>query len=135
MADSVVLDASAAVDLLLGNELASAVSERLAGHMLQAPAHFDAEVLPALARLHRAKEVTAAKVGVLLEWLEELPLQRSAIAPLLHGAWKRRHNLSVLDALYVELAAQQDTVVVTTDRRLASAARGLADLVGLSSEH
>ena len=40
---------------------------------------------------------------------------------LISGAWKRRDQVSLTDALYVELAAQLDTVVVTTDRRLARA--------------
>ena len=44
-----------------------------------------------------------------------------ALDGLVLGAWARRHNLRLTDALYVELAAQLDTVVVTTDRRLARA--------------
>jgi predicted nucleic acid-binding protein len=34
---------------------------------------------------------------------------------------RRRHHLSLADALYVELAARLDTVVVTTDHRLSRA--------------
>ena len=40
----IVVDASAIVDLLPGNELGGAVGRRLAGHALYAPAHLDAEV-------------------------------------------------------------------------------------------
>jgi predicted nucleic acid-binding protein len=40
---------------------------------------------------------------------------------LVLGAWARRGTIRLADALYVELAAQLDTVVITTDRRLARA--------------
>ncbi len=53
MSDGVIVDASAMVDLLLGTELSNSVAERLRGQQLHAPAHFDAEVLSALGRLHR----------------------------------------------------------------------------------
>ena len=57
-----VLDASALVDLLLGNEVGGAVRRRIAGHVLHAPAHVDAEVLSALGRLHRAGDLEAGSV-------------------------------------------------------------------------
>jgi predicted nucleic acid-binding protein len=34
------------------------------------------------------------------------------------GAWARRHQLRLADALYVELAAVRRAALVTTDRRL-----------------
>jgi predicted nucleic acid-binding protein len=37
------------------------------------------------------------------------------------GAWSRRGNIRLVDALYVELASQLGTVVITTDQRLARA--------------
>jgi predicted nucleic acid-binding protein len=46
---------------------------------------------------------------------------------LLGGAWRRRHHLSLADALYVELA-RLDTVVVTTDHRLSRATPSRARL-------
>lgn len=46
--DEVVVDASALVDLLLDNALGGAVRRRIAGHVLHAPAHLDAEVLSTL---------------------------------------------------------------------------------------
>lgn len=113
-----VLDASALVDLLLGNELGGVVRRRIAGHVLHAPAHVDAEVLSALGRLHRAGDLTTDSVESRLHELAAAPVQRHAVAGLLLGAWQRRHRLRLADALYVELAVRRGTPLVTTDRRL-----------------
>lgn len=127
MADLVV-DASSVVDLLLGNELGSAVGRRLRGHDLHAPAHLDAEVLSALGRLHRSGEVGADSVTTLLVALREAPLQRHPVAAVLDGAWARRDRVRLVDALYLELAAQRECPLVTTDRRLRAETR--VDVVG-----
>jgi predicted nucleic acid-binding protein len=117
----VVVDASAMVDLLLGNGLAAAVRRRLAGHALHAPAHLDAEVLSALGRLHRAGDLDAEAVESRLHDLGAAPIQRHDVSELLIGTWSRRHQLRLVDALYIQLAAVLDLPLVTTDRRLHAA--------------
>ena len=131
MAEPVIVDASAMVDLLIGSEVASLVEERLRGLELHVPAHFDAEVLSALGRLHRAGEMSGRQAAARIERVEAAPFQRHLLAPLLTGAWKLRHNLRLVDALYVELATRLDTSIVTTDAGLA-AASPTADLVSRS---
>lgn len=120
MAEAVV-DASAIVDLLLGNELGGAVRRRLAGHALHAPAHLDAEVLTALGRLHRAGDLEAGDVESRLQALAAAPIQRHDVSALLDGTWARRHQLRLVDALYVQLAVALHHPLVTTDRRLHAA--------------
>ncbi len=117
MAEAVV-DASALVDLLLGNELGDAVKTRIAGHVLHAPAHVDAEILSALGRLERTGAVEAESVETMVARLAAAPIQRHPLTDLLTGAWSRRHQLRLADALYVELAASRDLPLITTDRRL-----------------
>jgi predicted nucleic acid-binding protein len=117
MAD-VVLDASALVDLLLGNPLGGAVGRRLAGQSLHAPGHIDAEVLSALGRLNRAGNLDDDTVARLLGRLVEAPIERHPLPDLVAGAWARRHQLRLAGALYVELAAARGVALVTTDRRL-----------------
>lgn len=117
----VVVDASAIVDLLLGNEMGGAVRRRLAGHALHAPGHLDAEVLSALGRLHRAGDLDAEDVESMLRDLVAAPIQRHDVSDLLIGTWSRRHQLRLVDALYVQLAVVRDLPLVTTDRRLHSA--------------
>jgi len=114
----VVLDASAFVDLLLGNPLGAAVRTRLAGQSLRAPGHIDAEVLSALGRLSRAGDLDDDTVTRLLGHVVDAPIERHPVQDLVAGAWARRHQLRLPDALYVELAAVRRAVLVTTDRRL-----------------
>lgn len=126
-ADEVVVDASAFVDLLLGGDLGWAVGRRLAGRVLHAPAHVDAEVFSALGRLSRAGVLDADSVETMLLRWSEAPIERHPVAALLFGAWARRDRLRLADALYVELAYSIDRTLVTTDRRLGRTAA--ADVV------
>lgn len=126
---SVVVDASALVDVLAGTPVGPAVAARLRGSRLQAPAHVDAEVLSALGRLARAGLLTERQVGDRLRRMASSPVRREPVAPLLSGAWRRRHNVRLVDALYVELAHELGGIpLITTDARLASVDT-LAELV------
>lgn len=113
-----VADASALVDPLLGNEVGTAVRRRIAGHALHAPSHVDAEVLSAAGWLQRAGTIEPSGVETMLHELAAAPIQRHPVTSLLLGAWARRHNLRLADALYVELAVSRGLPLITTDRRL-----------------
>ena len=119
---AVVLDASAFVEMLVDTELGAAVAARLRDHRLATPAHFDGEVLSALGRLSRAGKLPDRRAAQLVRRTAALPVQREPLPGLLPGAWRRRQNLRVVDALYAELAHQLgDIPLVTTDHGLASA--------------
>ena len=120
-ATALVLDASAMVDLLLDTTASRAVQSAVRGRPLAVPAHFDAEVLSAIGRLHRAGGLTDSAAHARIERLAAAPLQREPLAPLLIGAWARRDDTRLTDALYLELASVLGTVVLTTDHRLARA--------------
>jgi predicted nucleic acid-binding protein len=110
------------VEALLGSDLGLKVRERMRGHRLHAPAHLDAEVLSALGRLHRAGEVPQATVTAALGELAAAPIERHSLTSLLTGAWARRENQRLVDALYSELAAALDSIpLLTTNARLARA--------------
>lgn len=118
----IVLDASAAVDLLLQIQPnASAVSERLgvAGETLHVPALFDAEVVHVLRRYSLRKELPQARAREALEDLEAMRLARYAYLPLLPRIWQLRDNLSAFDAAYVALAEVLEAPLITSDRKLA----------------
>lgn len=117
----VVLDASAAVELLLGSRAGAFVSRSLRGETVAAPGHLDAEVLSALGRLAREGAVPEDRVGASLAELARAPVSRFPVAPLLAEAWDLRANLSLRDALYVALARRLQATLVTADARLARA--------------
>jgi predicted nucleic acid-binding protein len=121
MADRVIVDASAMVDLLTGSPASQAVRDRIRAHELHAPAHFDAEVLSALGRLRRAGHLSPGQVEERIDRLATAPIDRHALPPLLAGAWGLRQYLRLVDALYVELARQLEVPIATTDTGLAGA--------------
>ncbi len=118
---AVVVDASAIVDLLAGAPASGWIAEYLADADVQAPAHMLAEVLSAIGRLQRTGEIAGPVAEAAVRQLSRIAVTEHAVGGLVPGAWLRREQLHLKDALYVELAAQLDTVVVTTDRRLARA--------------
>ena len=63
----------------------------------------------------------ARRVGLALEDLRSLPMQRVDHSPLLERCWQLRENLTVYDAAYVALAEALQATLVTGDRRLARA--------------
>jgi predicted nucleic acid-binding protein len=118
--ETLVVDASALVEALLGTNLGIKVRVRMRGQLLHAPAHLDAEVLSALGRLHRAGEIQESVAAAALDELAGAPIRRHPLASLLTGAWERRANQRLVDALYAELAASLDSAsLLTTDARLA----------------
>jgi predicted nucleic acid-binding protein len=124
---SVILDASAAVELLLRTSTGMRAEAALRTHRVAVPAHFDAEVLSALGRVARAGDLADSLVEPILKELARAPFVRYALQPLLAAAWGLRHNLALREALYVTLARRLGALLVTADTRLAEApALGIA---------
>ena len=123
----IVLDTSAAVDLLLRNAMGAEVRERLLEGELHTVAHLDAEVFSALARLCRAGTLTADSVEARLRLLMTLEMVRLPITgALLAEAWSYRENVTARDALYVAAARRLHGRLLTTDRKLARAVPDVA---------
>jgi predicted nucleic acid-binding protein len=118
---AIVLDASAAIEALIGSEVGRAVRARMRGCDLHAPAHLDAEILSALGRLHRAGALGQQLIARSLTELEAAPIAHHPLAGLLAGAWAARDRFRLVDGLYVELSRSLQTPLVTTDARLAQA--------------
>jgi predicted nucleic acid-binding protein len=127
---TLVLDASAVVDLLIhsnrGNQVRAALAGRDAAALFTV-VHLDAEVFSALARGHRSGRLDADEVGRTLGHLAALPARRLPITgTLLAAAWSLRDNIAARDALYVAAAHALGARLVTTDDRLARALPNLA---------
>lgn len=111
------------VTLLLAPRPTDDWTGRLATEQVHAPHLIDAEFGNALRRLVREGHVEPDTAAVLLQWAPVFVDVRHAHGPLTGHAWTLRHNLTFYDALYVALAAALDVPLVTTDARLAAAAR------------
>lgn len=128
-----MLDASAAVDLVLGTPVASRIRPALAGRTLHAPQAIVGEVMSALARLTRAGHLTEDGATRAVADVVGAPVERHSDAEFATTAWRLRGNLRVTDGLYVALAQELGLPFLTSDDRLARAVRqlGLCRLHGL----
>jgi predicted nucleic acid-binding protein len=116
-----VIDASALVDLLLGEPASERIADRIERNSLHAPAHIELELLSAFGRIERSGQLTSAAVDLRLRAAESVIIQRYDLEGLSAGAWRRRQSLRLSDAFYVELAHQLNVPLITTDLRLARA--------------
>jgi predicted nucleic acid-binding protein len=119
----IVLDASAAIELLLRTERGEQVEQLIEDPdvTLHAPYLLDVEVAQVLRRLSRAGTLTAKRAALALDTLAELRITRYDHALVLKRVWALRETLSAYDACYVALAEQLDARLLTFDARLASA--------------
>lgn len=126
----IVLDASAAVDLLLATERGAGVAQVLssAGEV-HAPELIDPEVVAVIRRWTLRGWLAVEKGGRAVEELGELAVVRHRHAAICLRVWELRDRCSGYDACYVALAEMLGAALLTTDARLAGAARGL---VGVS---
>ena len=118
----IVVDASAALELLLNTPLAAQVASRLFSRdeTLHAPHLIDLEVAQVLRRLERADAITAARAQEAFEDLADMPLIRYADLLLLPRVWDLRQNATAYDAAYLALAEAIGATLVTRDAALAS---------------
>lgn len=117
-----VIDASVlAVALINDGPDGDALRQRLRGEQLAAPALIDLEVVLVWRGMARGGHLDAQRVGLALDDLRDLPVQRVEHTPLLPRCWELRDNLTVYDAAYVALAEALQAPLLTGDRRLAKA--------------
>jgi len=117
----IVLDASAAIEFLLGTSLGSSVAARLArdAEDLHAPHLLDVEVTQALRRLQAAGEIDEERARGALEDFADLPLTRHGHRELLLRVWQLRRNATAYDGTYIALAEALEAPLLTSDGRLA----------------
>ncbi|HEY5889460.1 MAG TPA: type II toxin-antitoxin system VapC family toxin [Acidimicrobiia bacterium] len=120
------------VEFLVESDAGLATGDRIARSEIHVPAHFDAEVLSALGRLHRAGSLNADQVARKLSHLAASPLSRHSLSLLVEEAWRRRNSFRLVDGIYVALADKLVVPLLTADRSLARAFEG-AEYVGAST--
>jgi len=117
----IVLDASAAVELVLRLPLADAVGRRLADpdQAIHAPHLLGVEVAQVVRRYVQRGEVRPERGETALLDLADLDVVHHPHEPLLATMWRLRSNLTAYDAAYVALAEALDAPLLTLDARLA----------------
>lgn len=118
-----VIDTSAVVDFLVGEEAAEEVGTLLARErMLAAPDLLVFEVLAVLRRHVRRGLIASERARSAVEDLGDLAVELFPTLPLRERAWELRENLTAADALFVALAERLGEPLATKDRGLAAAA-------------
>jgi predicted nucleic acid-binding protein len=122
-----VVDASAMVDVLCGYSPGAAAADAIRqATRIVAPAHLDAEVFQALARMQPAGVLEDIEPHLVA--LGQLGLERFPVAPLLVPAHRIAGRVAAKDALYVALALSVGGHLLTTDERLRRAVEGIVPL-------
>lgn len=117
-----VLDASAAIELLLDTRRGRRVAAAVSSGQVVAPELLDIEACSALARLERTGALGRVDADRLVEELASLPVERFPHAVLVQTAWGLRDRVRVADAFYVACATVAGAPLLTCDRRLSRAA-------------
>ena len=133
MAERLVLDASAALAILLDEPERSSVSRCLDAHkgVVLVPVHFWLEIVNTLTRLHGCTADTLVEAFRDIDELgvETITIDRASM--LLAVDLVARHRLTAYDAVYLALAEAADADLLTLDGELAAAAGARSVLDGL----
>ena len=116
---TVVVDASAMAELLIGSPPGAAVIDALADDTDWAvPEHFFLEVASALRGCFLGGLIDRSTLEDRITWLGRADVDVFATVPLLSRVTELASNATTYDAAYIALAEQLDAVIVTTDAKL-----------------
>lgn len=119
----IVIDASAALEMLLQTPAAEKIAARVLqrGETLHAPHLIDVEITQILRRYALSGQVATSRCrDALGDWCA-FRIHRYAHEPLITRIWELRDNLTAYDAAYVALAEALDAPLLTRDARIAKA--------------
>jgi predicted nucleic acid-binding protein len=133
-----VIDASAATELLLARPVAEAVAGHISDHglNLHAPHLIDVEIVSAVRRLVASGDAPFERGEEAVADLLDLPMARYPHDILIPRIWELRENFSAYDAAYLALAealSDEGVPLLTTDGRLARAVRAHTAIEVLSA--
>ena len=119
-----ILDASAAVDIVVRSPQTSVLLRLIESERLFAPHLMYTEAISAVGRLERAQVLTADQASTAIAELIRLPVRTVWSPDWVTMSWERRDWLRFSDAIYVAAAERLGAQLLTTDQRMA---RALAD--------
>ncbi len=117
----IVLDASAAIEILKRGPAATDIERRLFadGESSHVPALIDLEIVQVLRRYVAAGRMSAVRGTDALDVWRQFPVLRHGHELLLPRIWALRDALTAYDAAYVALAEALDAPLITLDAKLA----------------
>lgn len=127
---TLVLDASACAEFLLGTEAGTAIADLLGDEDVHAPHLVISECLSVLRGWNLSGQLGDRRAEIAIGDLAAMPWTLWDATPLLETTWALRHNVSAYDGTYVALALMLGVRLLTTDARLAAAAPTVCALVG-----
>ena len=118
----IVLDASAALELLLNTPRSATIADRVfaVDESLHAPHLIDLEIAQVLRRLVRKSEIEPNRALEVFEDFADLGITRYPHEMLLPTIWSMRDNATAYDAAYLALAVELDATLLTCDSALKS---------------
>jgi predicted nucleic acid-binding protein len=120
----IVMDASAAVELLLGTEKGARVFRRLherGAEPLHCPHLFDLEVASALRSSVQRGDLSAGRAHEALMDLHDLAVTRYPHDVVLDRVWELRDAVTTYDGCYLALAEALEAPLLTCDKHLGKA--------------
>lgn len=114
-----MLDASAAVELVLATPPGAAVARRLRHEVVHVPAHFVVEVIGAVRRAVLRQLISDHEGLVAVADSLALPVRPWPTKPFVRRAYELRSTHAVADGVYVALAEGLGAPLITCDGRLA----------------
>lgn len=117
----IVLDASAAIELLLRGAVSTQLVARVfgSGSRIAAPHLLDLEVVQVLRRYVAAGEIDSARADQAIADYGDVRIERYPHDVLLRRIWELRRNCTAYDASYLSLAESLRCPLVTCDTALA----------------
>lgn len=119
---TLVVDASAVAELLLGTARGAAVAAAIEDHDLIAPQHLTAEVASVARGWSLSGHLSDIDALRAFREFEELGIEQLPMIDQLPAVWALRHSLTAYDAMYVALARAVGCQLITLDRRMAGVA-------------
>lgn len=119
----IVVDSSAVVHALIDADVNPELLVVLGEHELCAPQLLDFEVASAIRGHVLGSKLSLDRASNALPDFTDLRIHRYDGAGLLAEIWRLRENFTCYDAAYIALAKALDAPLITSDRKLAEAAR------------
>lgn len=119
---TLVVDASAVAEILLGTEAGHRAAALLDEHELLAPEHLTAELASVIRGWSLSRQITDEMALRAFREYEALGVEHVPMMSSLPAVYSLRHNFSAYDAMYVVLARAAQCSLLTLDARLAASA-------------